>query len=224
MDFKNDEEVLARTIFGECEPNNDGEAMAIASVVKNRIGKAYWPYTAAAVCLQAWQFSCWNPNDPNRDRIINAKGAWFKECQRIAQAALETSWVDTAEGSTHYYLDTIKTPKWANGKRPVKKIAHRNKSNHLFFNNIDTKPPQSVSEALEQIKPIKESRTVKGTAVAASATLLGTCGEAISQLQPAMPLLQTIAQYAPYVFGILTLAALVYVLVARYDDRKKGLR
>lgn len=74
------------------------------------------------------------------------------------------------------------------------------------------------------IRPLSETRTVKGAQVAAGATALGVVAEAVDKIQPAVPLLQRIAEIAPWVLAILALAGIGYVIWARYDDRRKGLR
>lgn len=74
------------------------------------------------------------------------------------------------------------------------------------------------------IRPLSETRTVKGAQVAAGATALGVVAEAVDKIQPAVPLLQRIAEVAPWVLAVLALAGIGYVIWARYDDRRKGLR
>lgn len=74
------------------------------------------------------------------------------------------------------------------------------------------------------IRPLSETRTVKGAQVAAGATALGLVAEAVDKIQPAVPLLQRIAEVAPWVLAVLALAGIGYVIWARYDDRRKGLR
>jgi hypothetical protein len=73
-------------------------------------------------------------------------------------------------------------------------------------------------------KPITQTRTIKGAQVAAGATALGVVAEAVEKIQPAMPLLQRIVEVAPWLLAVLTLAGIGYVVWARYDDRRRGLR
>jgi len=73
-------------------------------------------------------------------------------------------------------------------------------------------------------RPIAETRTVKGAQVAAAATLLGVAAEGLEKLQPAIPLLQRIVEVAPWLLAALALAGIGYVVWARYDDRRRGLR
>jgi len=73
-------------------------------------------------------------------------------------------------------------------------------------------------------KPLIETRTVKGAQVAAGATALGVVAEAVDKIQPAIPLLQRVVEIAPWVLAVLAMAGIGYVVWARYDDRRKGLR
>lgn len=219
-----DLDTLARTIYGEAEAYNSVEATAIAWVIKNRVGRAGWPYNIAEVALQPLQFSCWNSNDPNRQRILRASGTWFASCQAIADSVIKGNVGDPTTKATHYYCTSIGMPAWARGKTPCYSISHKNGTQHLFFNNVDTKAPITPGQALEQVRPLATTRTVANSQVATIATVGGMVAPAVAALTPAIPLLQTIAQYAPYVFGIVTVAAIVGIVLARIDDRNKGLR
>jgi hypothetical protein len=69
-----------------------------------------------------------------------------------------------------------------------------------------------------------KTRTVQGGQVAASATVLGLTAEAVRQVEPAIPLLQSLLQVAPWVVGAAALAGIAYMIWARIDDRRRGLR
>lgn len=73
-------------------------------------------------------------------------------------------------------------------------------------------------------KPLSQSRTVQGGQVAAGATVLGLTAEAIRDVEPAFPLLQTALQIAPWIVGALSLAGISYMIWARIDDHRRGLR
>ena len=73
-------------------------------------------------------------------------------------------------------------------------------------------------------RPLAQTRTVKGGQVAAGATVLGLTAEAVRQVEPAIPLLQSAMQYAPWVVGVVALAGIAYMIWARIDDRQRGLR
>lgn len=73
-------------------------------------------------------------------------------------------------------------------------------------------------------QPIAQTRTIKGAQIAAGATALGVVAEAVEKIQPAVPLLQRIVEVAPWLLAVLALAGIGYVVWARYDDRRRGLR
>lgn len=220
-----DQSILARTLYGEAEANNEADAVAIANVVLNRArhGKQ-WPSGVAAVCLQPWQFSCWNVNDPNRERILNASGEWFERCKQIAAEVMKSN-IDPTNGATHYYATYIAAPKWAKGHRPCYTVTHKTGDLHLFFNDIDTPAPVTARESLEQVKPLTTSATVKSAQVGVVTTgAVTAAAEAIRQFEPALPLAQMLAQYAPWGLVTLLLGVIAYMSWRRIDDRAQGLR
>jgi len=216
---EHDRDILARTLFGEARANDVDDAQAIASVILNRVNYKNWPNKVADVCLQPWQFSCWNQNDPNRDRILQASGAWWEDCKAIAAMALNGLMSDSTKTSTHYYARYIKTPGWARGRSPAFETEV-----HIFFNDIDTPPPTSAAEALEDVRPIAKTRTAQGAAIAAGATVAAPVIEQMGQIAQAGTLMTTIGSFAPWVLGVIALVGIAYILWARLDDRKKGYR
>jgi putative chitinase len=129
---RQDRTTLIRTIWGEARGETFEGKKAIAHVIVNRARKKQWPNTIHAVCLQPWQFSCWNKSDPNRPLIANldpeSTGNIITECRNAADAVLDGE-EDITKGADHYFADYIKTPNWAEGKTPVKVIGA-----HKFFN------------------------------------------------------------------------------------------
>lgn len=227
-----DIDVLARTLYGEAEAGNEADARAIAAVVLNRVRWPNWPSTIAGVCRQPWQFSCWNPDDPNRARIeAVTAGAWWQRCQAIAREAVSGDLADPTGGATHYYATWIKAPAWARGHEPSHRVEHRNGKAHLFFNAIDTPPPESAAEALEQIRPYGETRTARGGRAVVATGVAGLAAGALAELAPALPVLRGAAEllrdHGTIGLVLLGLAAVglgAWVLHARRDDRARGLR
>ena len=126
-----DLEVMARTVYGEARGEPDTGQRAVAHVILNRLRDKRWPDSIKDVCLQPKQFSCWNEDDPNRERILSASldASSFRLCAIACLEALEAP-TDITEGSTHYC--TIRSePYWATGHEPILELA-----NHKFFNDI----------------------------------------------------------------------------------------
>lgn len=150
MTKERDIDTLARTLYGEARGEDRQGKMAVACVILNRVKKRKMAGyriidgvktpTIDATCLRPWQFSCWNKNDPNREKCLNVTpaDAKFVECYNIAMLAVDfltgsrDDW-DIVNGATHYYNPkACAMPRWAVGKKPCAVVGH-----HLFFNNID---------------------------------------------------------------------------------------
>jgi spore germination cell wall hydrolase CwlJ-like protein len=108
--------------------------LAVAWVVRNRVDDVRWPDTYEDVILQPWQFSCWNPGDPNHHGVLKALHAsWnfvdpaWRECRYAAMGVI-SSWVrDLTKGANHY--NTLGCdPKWDDRMKLMVVIGH-----HEFF-------------------------------------------------------------------------------------------
>ncbi len=133
-------DVLARTIYGEARGEKLKGREAVASVVMNRVRKArrrngrhWWGGTVEEVCRKPWQFSCWNPNDPNRAKLLAVGPAnrTFASCLRIAKRAVADEIPDATDGATHYHARSV-SPPWARGRTPSAIIG-----GHLFYNDVE---------------------------------------------------------------------------------------
>lgn len=132
-------DVLARTIYGEARGEPVRGKEAVACVILNRVkhaqarGGYWWGNTIEEVCLKPWQFSCWNPDDPNRARIeaVRPGHRVFDSCLRIARRAVSGTLNDVTDGATHYHTRDV-LPPWSRG-RPVCAEFGR----HLFYKDIE---------------------------------------------------------------------------------------
>ncbi|MDR2780977.1 MAG: cell wall hydrolase [Holosporaceae bacterium] len=131
MNFtKADLDILARTIYGEGrgELHRFGIAspIAIANVIVNRMKKNF-AKTIADVCLAQYQFSCWNKNDVNYDKIKNVTDgdSVFKICREISENVLQEKWPDLTDGCDHYHEKTTK-PFWAAYREPKRIFGSHN--------------------------------------------------------------------------------------------------
>jgi spore germination cell wall hydrolase CwlJ-like protein len=131
-----DLDILARTIYGEARGELNHAAggikslQAIGWVVRNRTKqKQFSPYVYK-VCMQPWQFSCWNLNDPNRKALLDVTldDKVFQECYLAATSVLFNRVNDCTSGADHYHSTYIDAPYWAVGKTSCAKIGQ-----HLFY-------------------------------------------------------------------------------------------
>ncbi len=101
-------------------------------------------------------------------------------------------------------------------------IRHENSQQPYTDAEIDAGLVLAGVEPLQ--RPLAQTRTVQGGQVAAGATVLGLTAEAVRLVEPAIPLLQSLLQVAPWVVGATVLAGIAYMIWARIDDRRRGLR
>lgn len=221
-----DLDILTRTLVGEAEVKDIDDAQAIANVIVNRMRLPNWPNSAVDVCLQPLQFSCWNKTDPQRARILamDKSNPWFLSCLAIARQALNGALTDHTNRATHYWATYIKEPPWARGKIPC----YSNTAGryvHHFYNDIDTPPPETAAQALDQARPLSETRTVKGAQVAlGGGAVVATAMEAANQVRDVLPIIDSIRQYSPWLVLAAVAVGVAIMVWARIDDRAQGLR
>ena len=125
-----DFEIFAKTIFGEARGEPFEGQVAVACVILNRWKSKKWfaGKTIATTCLKPYQFSCWNKNDPNAQKLMKISYAQYSKYFKAINEAIKH---DITNGATHYHAEGLH-PKWAEGKEPCKKFAH-----HVFYKDID---------------------------------------------------------------------------------------
>ena len=123
--FEND--IVTATIILEAGGEyHVGALEGVYEVITNRAKKRN--KTLAQVCLQKWQFSCWNGKADGikalEDTIAKAKKhpRW-----KIAANVIGTE-TNYTNGADHYYADYIKAPYWAASMTQTVKIGK-----HIFF-------------------------------------------------------------------------------------------
>lgn len=132
-----DTEVLARTIWGEARGEGLEGMAAVANTIMNRVhidlgndGKPdWWGEGVKGVCLKPWQYSCWNENDPNREKLLDVttETSWrYSDALMLAEAAVAGKLHDRTNGATHYYAPAlVHQPKWAAGHKPTATIGRQ---------------------------------------------------------------------------------------------------
>ena len=128
-------DVLTRTVFGEARGESAEGQAAVAWVIRNRVTKnrRYLGRTVKEVCLMPHQFSCWNTNDSNRQKLLqpDTSDKTYVQILRIVEQVMNGTIKDNTQGSMHYHTDRVK-PNWVTDKTPVVTIGH-----HLFYNDIN---------------------------------------------------------------------------------------
>lgn len=127
-----DIETTARTVYGEARGESFEGKIAVAWVIRNRADTKYRGDSCETVCLKPWQFSCWNPTDPNKAKIeaVDIENESFRQCLLAVAVVLGGLAPDPTDGSRHYHVAGLDV-NWAEGQTPAGKIG-----NHLFYKGI----------------------------------------------------------------------------------------
>jgi N-acetylmuramoyl-L-alanine amidase len=133
-----DVQILALTLYGEARSEGLDGMWAVASVIATRAKKRGVSWRT--VCLQPLQFSCWNDNDPNREKLLALASAWdhglavspsLRRAMVIAQAMHEDRLGSNVGNADHYYSRRIPKPSWAGKMRHIATI-----KDHIFLESV----------------------------------------------------------------------------------------
>lgn len=127
---------MALTMWGEARQEGEAGMRAVGHVIANRRragmhGAAYVTDTVG----RAFQFSCWNPGDPNRAKMLDIDrlapdGADYRSwrlARRLAGEIMAGRSADPTGGALYYHSVGV-APAWSAGLAPVRRIG-----SHLFF-------------------------------------------------------------------------------------------
>ena len=150
-----DLEIFARTLYGEGRNLPREEIEKIAWVIRNRVqdnGRENFPDTYAEVCLQKYQFSCWNSLYHNQFKDSNQKEVRknvlynqnaYAVCKAIARKVINASEIENPlENVQHYVLNTdeveiegnkIKKSPYADWTKNLEVVENDGKGSHIFL-------------------------------------------------------------------------------------------
>ena len=126
---------MALTMWGEARGQGEDGMRAVGHVIANRWkAKSHGAYVTDTVSA-AWQFSCWNANDPNRAQMLaisdlkpgSAGHRQWLDAKRLAAEILAGRSEDPTGGALFYHTTAVQ-PAWSRGVPPVAQIG-----DHLFF-------------------------------------------------------------------------------------------
>lgn len=139
-------DIAAKTVWAEARGEGEAGMRAVAAVIVNRALSAQ-SYMAkhqdktrhplfgdgglGSASQAKWQFSCWNADDPNKDKMENlspSDPAYQKAMDAVLWAVQNA---DPTQGASHYYASSIDQPAWAADATFTKKIGA-----HLFYKNV----------------------------------------------------------------------------------------
>ena len=126
---------MALTMWGEARSGGEEAMRAVGHVIDNRRRSGSHGRYATETVSEAWQFSCWNKNDPNYPAMLNVdrlrEGGrdhlmWLA-AKRLAAEILAGRSDDPTGGALFYHTAAV-APRWSAGLAPVARIG-----GHLFF-------------------------------------------------------------------------------------------
>ncbi len=133
--LKQPEEVdlLARTAWGEARGEGATGMEMIMHVVMNRVKRGgWWGATVSDVVKKPYQFSTWNKNDPNYQKMLSVdlNDTQFKTAVQLAQSVYSGELTDKTGGATHYHSNAV-NPSWADSSKITAVYG-----NHIFYKGI----------------------------------------------------------------------------------------
>ena len=144
IDLQNDRQVLAATLWGEARGEGVLGMECVAAVIMNRVHidlghddkPDWWGEGVLGVCLKAWQFSCWNTVDPNRQKLLalSERDPWFVHGLAIADRAIDGTLIDMTAGATHYVRDDyVSRTNWTVDRFGVPRVPCAKQGRHWFY-------------------------------------------------------------------------------------------
>ena len=126
---------MALTMWGEARGGGEEAMRAVGHVIDNRRRAGLHGAYVTDTVSRAFQFSCWNPGDPNLEAMMNvdslpAESADHRRwlvAKALAEEILAGRSVDPTGGALFYHATAV-APAWSRGVAPVRRIG-----DHLFF-------------------------------------------------------------------------------------------
>ena len=126
---------MALTMWGEARGQGEEAMRAVGHVIDNRRRLGRHGSFATETVTEAWQFSAWNANDPNRAAMLGVLDLppesreyrlWLA-ARRLADEILAGRSADPTGGALFYHTTAV-SPRWSQGVEPVARIG-----THVFF-------------------------------------------------------------------------------------------
>lgn len=119
--------LLAIVIWREAQNQSERTIWGVAWSIRNRVltpGKTWWGDDWEDVILKKWQYSSFNPGDPNSVKFPMPDDPSWKLCLMVAESVYLGLGIDPTNGATHYYDDSIAAnpPAWSSPARSQFKV------------------------------------------------------------------------------------------------------
>jgi len=101
------QEVVYRMLFGEARGEPIEAQVGVGCVLRSRLKDARWPNTYNDVALQPAQFSCFNPEDSNFEKLLDPEKheatSVLVQLRWVAKGIVDDVLLDNVAGANHYY-------------------------------------------------------------------------------------------------------------------------
>jgi len=108
--------LLALCVWREARGEPVPAKLGVAWSIKNRVSRpTWWGKDWASVILKPFQYSSFNPNDPNAVKWPGALDTSWQACLDVAGQVFGDATPDPTAGSTHYFDKSLdgNPPTWA---------------------------------------------------------------------------------------------------------------
>lgn len=108
--------VIALCNWREAQNQSLATKVAQAWTIRNRaLNPGWWGRGFCSVITKPWQYSSFNPTDPNSQKWPAPKDAAWSDCWKVAELVYEGNIPDPTFGATHYFDQSmdLHPPKWA---------------------------------------------------------------------------------------------------------------
>lgn len=126
--------MTARIAWGEARNQGSRGLQAVINVIDNRVKVGNWMgKTHEEVATKSFQFSAYNPNDPNRAKLeaVTDDDPIYAEALVLAYEAVNDNLPDITGGATHYHSRFIHPPFWTKGATQTAVIG-----DHIFYKDV----------------------------------------------------------------------------------------
>ncbi len=124
----------ARVAWGEARGEGEGGMQAVLNVMVNRRKDPRFPKSLSGVAKQPRQFSAYNDDDPNRQKLetVTADDAQYRKARRLALWAHIGLLPDITGGATHFHSNQIARPAYLANAEVSAVIGH-----HVFYTGAE---------------------------------------------------------------------------------------
>jgi len=131
-DAYSDVNLLGLCVWREARGEIYDAKFGVACSIRNRVNHpTWWGHNYHEVILEKWQYTSFDPSDPNSTKFPGATDPAYLECLEAASCVINGKMTDTTGGASSYFDKSLDThpPKWATDGSNI----HTADLGHLHF-------------------------------------------------------------------------------------------